>query len=180
MKAQWIWLSEECEHKQDVYAEFKSSFDFDTDSGKKTYLKVSCDSHFVAYINGKLVGFSGCADYPHHKLYDEIDITEFCDKHNEIYIFVWYFGADSQTYITSAPGLWFEASSGDEVVCASGTDTLGRLNNSYKHGYCKVITFQLGFSYYFDNTVTNTQEFLPCRKKKKPYNKQQKLISRKV
>lgn len=78
----WIWLKEKPEAEKDIYAEFKSSF---TKNGEeKVTLKISCDSVFAAYVNGKLAGFSGCADYPHYKAYDELDITEYCEKENEL------------------------------------------------------------------------------------------------
>ncbi len=176
MKADWIWLSQKAEVDKDIYAGFKANFK--SEAGKKLTLKLSCDSLFVAYINGELVGFSGCADYPHHKLYDEIKLTKVCDGYNEIFIFVWYFGADSQTYLTSTPGLWFEISDENDLVCASGIDTLGRLEDNYKHGHCKIITTQLGYSFYYDNTIVNGNPFLNCKKidKLAPVKREQKNL----
>ena len=53
MKAEWIWASQEQISDKDVYAGFKSSFNLE--HSKKTTLNVSCDSAFVAYVNGKIV-----------------------------------------------------------------------------------------------------------------------------
>ena len=129
MQAKWIWLNDgEC--APDSYATFKTTVNV---TGEIT-LKVSCDGIYAAYLNGELVLFSVCADYPHYKLYDETTIT--AQGESELSITVWYPGTDSQTYIHSNPGLWFEVSKGGTVIAASGTDTLGRVESSFKQSYC--------------------------------------------
>ena len=176
--ANWIWLSQKYEYKKDIYAGFKTNFTLNLGKKERVSLKVSCDSLFCAYVNGKLAGFSGCADYPHFKLYDEIDITDLCDAENEIYVFVWYYGENSQTYIVSDPGLWFEISEGDRSICSSGSDTLGRLEDNYKHERCQIITWQLGFSFAYDNTFENKNEYehCICIDKKEPVKRMQKNL----
>lgn len=174
--AEWIWLSDKNEKNPDSYAGFKAKFR--VKDGKNVKLKISVDSAFCAYINGKLVGFSGCADYPHHKLYDEFDISGYCNAENELYVLVWYFGANSQTYVVADPGLWFEISDEDSVICESGNKTLGRREINYRNGYEKIITWQLGFSFYYDNTFVNDDPFLPCVEisKQKPKARPQKNL----
>ena len=179
MNGEWIWISQKYDYTADVYAGFKSSFSIKNNAkGEKVSLKVSCDSHFAAFVNGRLAGFSGCADYPHYKLYDEIDITDICKENNEIDFIVWYFGADSQTYIISDPGLWYEITNDGTVISASGSDTLGRLEDNYKHGHCKVITGQLGFSFAYDNTFVCDAPYLPCKRieKMQPKRREQKNL----
>ena len=158
MKAEWIWLADK-EAQNDSYAGFKTKF---TAKGDSVTLRVCSDSFFVAYINGEVVMFSGCADYEHYKLFDEKTVSV-SKGENELYIIVWYHGVDSQTYIRAKAGLWFEVLDDDEVIAASGVSTLGRSESNFKQGYCKTITFQLGLSFYYDNTVVNTNEFLPCK-----------------
>ena len=176
MKPEWIWLKEKTEAEKDIYTEFKSCFSKNGE-GKVT-LKVSCDSVFAAYLNGKLVGFSGCADYPHYKVYDELDITDYCKEENELCISVWYFGAKSQTYVVAPAGLWFKVEQGEKTLDASGEDTLSRVDRRFRQGYCKVITSQLGYSHYYDNTAVNTEEYLPSVKidKKEPVKRPQKAL----
>ena len=153
--AEWIWIKGARE--EDSYAEFKR--EFSVSKRETVTLKISTDSIFAAYVNGSLAGFSGCADYPHYKLYDEYDISALCEEKNELYVIVWYHGRDTQTYINSDPGLWFEVCEGENPIAVSDTDTVGRKNINFKNGYCKLITHQLGFSYYYDNTVENREEY---------------------
>ena len=65
MSAKWIWTKEHPEKELDYYAGFKREFSY-TGEGS-VYLDVSSDSAFAAYVNGELVGFSRCADYPSNK-----------------------------------------------------------------------------------------------------------------
>lgn len=154
----WIWIDKNGA-KDDSYAEFKTKF---ISHGGNVKLKISSDSFCVAYVNGNLAFFTGCADYPHYKLYDEIDITELCNGENELYVLVWYHGTDTQTYIRADAGLWFEICEDAISISASSESTLGRSNISFRHGHCKNITHQLGYSFYYDNTVENDTNYTPC------------------
>lgn len=155
MQPSWIWLADgECD--PDTYATFKTRFS----AKDKVTLKVSCDGIYAAYLGGELVLFSVCADYPHYKLYDEATLK--ASGENELSVTVWYPGTDSQTYISSTPGLWFEISENGTTIAASGTDTLGRGEKNFKQNYCKIITGQLGYSFYYDNTLDNTDPYLPA------------------
>ncbi len=159
MEAQWIWLNEK-EQNDDTYIGFKASFK----ASDNVTLRVSCDSIFAAYINGELALFSGCADYPHYKLYDEKNVSELCKGENELYVIVWYHGADTQTYYKSEPGLWFEVCQNGKPVLVSDESTLSRTERNFKQGYCKWITSQLGFSFYYDNSFDNTDPYLPAKR----------------
>ena len=116
--AKWIWANEE-NYIDDSYVGFKKSF---SKTSGKTTLRVSSDSFVVAYLNGELVGFTGCADYPHLKLYDEFDLTDKILDTNELYCIVWYHGEDTQTYLRSDPGLWFEIIDDDNNSLISSFD----------------------------------------------------------
>ena len=173
MNGEWIYINE-AEHKNDSYAEFIQRFDSGADN---ITLRVASDSFFVARINGEVVLFSGCADYPHYKLYDEISGIKTNLGENELHITVWYHGLTTQTYLHSDPGLWFEILDGDAVISASSTDTLGRRDLNFKNGACKIITNQLGYSFYYDNTFENSAEYvktvsinktLPTKRQQKP------------
>lgn len=67
---------------------------------------------------------------------------------------------------------------GENVLSVSGEDTLSRLDRRFRQGYCKVITSQLGYSHYYDNTVTNTDKFMPSAliDKKEPIKRPQKAL----
>ena len=156
MESKWIWLTDG-EYPPDTYATFKTSFNSD---GNAT-LKVSCDGVCAAYVNSELVLFSVCADYPHYKLYDETTLA-LPKGESELSVTVWYPSTDSQTYVHSTPGLWFEITENDTVIAASGTETLGRVDRNFKQNYRKIITGQLGYSFYYDNTLENTDSYLPA------------------
>ena len=174
MEGKWIYI-DEAEHKADSYAEFIHKFSSSTDS---LTLRVSSDSFFVARLNGEIVLFSGCADYPHYKLYDEISGLKAKCGENELHITVWYHGTTTQTYLHDDPGVWFEVLDGDTVIAASSTETLGRKELNFRNGACKIITYQLGYSFYYDNTFKNSEEYKKTVsvQKMRPTKRQQKPL----
>ena len=134
-----IWLRGAFE--VDSYADFFGTFDV---SERETIvLKIACDSAYALWLNGNLVAFSGCGDYPWYKLYDIIDITDKCARHNELRIQVWYIGAPSQTYYVSEPGLMFEVVQEDKVLLASDKNILCRKNTAYKRDAFTQFIFSL-------------------------------------
>lgn len=152
-----IWINKR--NDVDTYAEFLSGFR-KTEDGK-VVLKIACVGHFVVYLNGQLAFFGASADYPWYKQYHKKDISAFCNEDNEIKIDVWYPGKDSQTYIKDEAGLFFEIEQNEMVLLESGTHILARMNRNYKNGYCKNITTQLGFSFFYDNTIENQMPYQP-------------------
>lgn len=152
-KFAWIWAKNDNVEK-DSYAEFKGNFSV---KGKESVrIFIACDSVYNVEINGKLVAFGACADYPHHKYFDEVDITSFCSAENELKITVWYIGDDSSTYTIGERGLGFSIEQGGQVLIESGENVLSRKNIAYKNDYRKMVTIQMGYSYLYDNTVENT------------------------
>ena len=147
--SKWIWCK--TNHKKDNYAEFVA--DFNVKDCDNVILRIACDSVYCVQVNGSLAGFSGCADFPMHKFYDEIDISKLCKQSNEIKIIVWHLGQDTQTYINDTAGVIFEITSKGNVICQSDENTLSREVNEYANGLCKTITSQLGYSFCYDNTV---------------------------
>ena len=166
MNAKTIWI--ERESREDTYAEFVGEFSCTTQ--ENVFINISSDSHFVVYVNEQLACFGDTADYPWYRLYHRFDITKYCKEHNEIKIDVWYKGRDSQTYIKDEAGVWFEVKQEQNTLLVSGSHILSRKNMCYKNEYCKNITYQLGFSFYYDNTVENTLPYLPCVERDKECN----------
>ena len=130
-EAKWIWAQDVS--GKDSYAEFVSGFG--ADAGLPVRLYLSCDSNYSAWVNGKLAGFGQCADFPHRKLYDKIDLTDLCGKSNQLKIVVWHYGEDSQTYINSDAKLIFEIVQGEKVLLSSGEHILSRRETHYRNGY---------------------------------------------
>ena len=156
MERKTIWLNSS---RPDTYAEFVGNFSVEEVDG--IYINVGCDGHVVVYINGKLAFFGASADYPWHRIYYKTNISAYCDLKNEMRIIVWHPGVHSQTYIKGEAGLVFCVEQEGKVLLESGSHILSRQDVCYKNEYCKLITGQLGLSYYYDNTVKNEMPFLP-------------------
>ena len=153
--AKWIWKN--IEFDKDCYVEFKDSFTLSAAKNEKVVLSLSCDSVYFATVNGKLVGFSQCADYPEYKMYDEIDITPFCKEQNDLVITVWHVGIECFTYKIADAGLIYTVTVNGKTIAKSDAHTQSRLMTEYKNGYLKNITKQQGLSFYYDNTVKKTE-----------------------
>lgn len=148
-KAKWIWLQTEA---LDSYADFVQDLTY---MGGSATLRISCDSNYAAYINGKLAAFGQYGDYPSRKIGDTVDVTEFVREGvNHLAIIVWYYGdIPGKCFFTYAPGragLIFEVEAGGEIIAASDENTLSRLDPGYKQGRCAVISPQLGLDFYRD------------------------------
>ncbi len=143
--SKWIWKKDG--FLPDEYVEFY----FEFDSGKKTFLNISVDSDYAFYINGELVSFGQYPDFPHYKIYDSVDISEYCNsKKNKCGIVVYYKGDTScQTYFPADAGLLFEIVSDDEIVAFSSEAVVSRLSPSYMNHRCKKITGQLGYTFHY-------------------------------
>ena len=146
-KTKWIWKIGGAYN--DEYAEFIA--DFSLTDLSEVYLKISFDGTFSAYLNGKIVGFSKCSDFPHYKYYDLIDLSKFCKSNNTLKICVWHNGADDMTYYSDSAGVIFEVVQKGKILTRSDETTRSRLMSEYKNGYMKNITIQLGNSFLYDN-----------------------------
>lgn len=147
--AQWIWCTDNSQ--PDEYGEFVSHFSY---TGGSALLRISADSNYAAYLNGQLAAWGQYADFPHHKVYDEVDISAFCRKgENRLCILVWYYGIDfPSTYYPGHAGLLYTLTCGDQVLCRSGQDTASRLSPAYCSHNMRILTTQIGLSYCYDAT----------------------------
>lgn len=148
-KAKWIWSNQHAE--TDEYAEFVDSFYYE---GGRAKLYISADSNYAVYLNGKLSAWGQYADFPYDKVYDEIDITEYCKMGtNRMAILVWYYGIDTtQCYYPGNAALIYEVSCAENVLCLSNEKILSRKSHAYISHKNKLITGQLGLSYEYDAT----------------------------
>lgn len=155
--AKWIW----CNDKPDCdeYGEFIDTFAFN--SGK-ALLYISADSNYTAYLNGEIVAFGQYADFPYDKVYDVIDITEYCKKgNNRLAIRVWYYGLETtQVYYQGKAGLLYCVTDGDNLLCESCEDTLSRMSPSYMNHRKQIITGQLGYG--FGYNAVGEDDWIVC------------------
>ncbi len=146
MNGKWIWINRKDE--QDVYGEFFDTLEY---TGGKAVLKISCDTKYAFYVDDKLVAFGQYADYPWHKVYDEVDISSYlCIGKNNVRIVVWYFGDDFMTYYKGSPRLWYEISDEEKLLCVSDEKTLCCEAEHYLSHRKKKITFQMSYSFHYD------------------------------
>ncbi len=145
--AKWIWINEK--NGIDEYGEFYSEFLF---YGRKTELIISADTNYAVYLNGELSAFGQYSDYPYDKVYDRVDITEYCrDGNNSLAIIVWYWGIDTtQVYYPGTASVIFEVLSDGKSILSSGSKTLSRKSRAYVSHKNKIITSQLGPSFEYD------------------------------
>jgi len=147
--ASWIWSNST--PQQDEYSEFVDHFTYE--EGTVT-LHISTDTNYATYINGRLATWGQYADFPYDKVYDEVDVTDFCQKgENRIATIVWYYGIDYiSTYYPGKAGLIYEVSCEDAILCESNEATLSRMSKAYINHRKQLITTQLGFGYGYDAT----------------------------
>ena len=147
-KSKWIWKNDF--EGLDLYCDFYDSFSYV--SGKVT-LKISADSNYALYINGIFAESGQYADYPHYKIYDELDLTAHCKAgKNHIAITVWHYGKTSLCYFPGKATLRYELAIDGDIVARSDEETLCRKSLEYESGLCKQITSQLGYSFHYDIT----------------------------
>ncbi len=152
--AKWIWIDRD--NLADAYADFEFNVDY---RGKNAVLELSCDGNFAVYANGELAGFGQYPDFPHYKILEKVDLTDYLkDGNNKITITVWRQGVPSSTYYVADSGLLFRVSIDGKTALASDENVLCRYNTKYLNGYQKYITPQLGLSYLYDATA-NEGEF---------------------
>ena len=147
-RSEWIWPT--AAPRPDEYAEFFEDVEF---FGKEAKLYISSDSNYTVYINGYLAAFGQYADYPHSKVYDEIDLSRFMRQGRNVVAFrVWYYGIDTaSTYACGSAGLIYSLYFDGVLRAYSGKDTKSRLSPSFVPYRRKCITMQLGLSFEYDS-----------------------------
>ena len=146
--SKWIWIDKTKE--DDSYAEFLTTFEY---REKPTGIRISVDSNYTLFINGKFVNSGQYPDFPHFKVYDEFDISSYCvEGENKLAVIVWYYGTANMSYYTGNPALRFEVYD-DELLAYSDENTLSRKSKAYKSGAKKEITSQLGFSFLYNSVI---------------------------
>lgn len=148
-KSKWIWVNEN--QQRDTYGEFYGTFDY---AEGKVEFQISADSNYALFVNGIFVDSDQYPDFPHYKVYDKLDITEYCrDGKNDVAVVVWYYGlVGSQTYYAGNAALRFELYQNDRLCLYSDETILSRLSKSYQNHAQKFITTQIGYSFHYDAT----------------------------
>ena len=151
-KAKWIWNADASQ--VNAYADFVDTF---VCSGNPV-VRIACDGDYVLRINEKVVGFGQYRGYEDLQFYDEYALSDYVvSGSNQVSVTVFRPGVDSLTYRKGTPGLIYEIFSEKEVLCASSTKTMTRVNPQYTSGKSvPIVTHQLGFSFELDLTKSET------------------------
>lgn len=148
-KAKWVWYPEI--ETNDTYIEFFASCE--CNHSQEAKMRISVDSDYSLYINGKLAASGQYQDYPWNRSFDEIDISEFLkDGINTFGFVVWYVGDSNFMYCHGEPGLIYEIESDGQILLASDRNTLCRKSKRYVSGRKQWITPQLGYGFCLDMT----------------------------
>ena len=131
-----------------VFADFKASFP------RADKIKIACDGNYALCINGKFAATGQYPGYEDYHFFDEIDISALADRDvNELKLVAHHPGCDFSTYRNQPAFVIFEVTRGDEIVCASGIDTLSAADPNLAPGeQVGRVSWQLGFTYDFDST----------------------------
>ncbi len=157
MNRHGIWIWENNAQKNDEYADFTEAFTLEKE-GAPVSLRISADSNYAVFVNGTLAAFGQYGDFHHCKVADTHDLTPFCKiGKNEVLITVWFMGVSSSCYRRGLPGLFFEISSNDTMLAVSGEHTLCRLNPYYVPYREKIITGEIGISFFYNAAGAETE-----------------------
>ncbi|MBP3646707.1 MAG: hypothetical protein J6K55_09815 [Clostridia bacterium] len=145
-RSKWIWLCQGAH--TDQYGEFYDSF---LCKEGTLSLRISADSNYAIWVNGTFVYAGQYPDFPHYKIYDEIDLSPYCcEGLNHLALQVWYYGEGNMSYYPGYAALRYEVWQKNELIGSSGENTLSRQSWCYQNGLAKKITPQLGFSFCYD------------------------------
>lgn len=143
----------------DRYLTFKGKF---AAGDGKTVLYVACDSIFTCRINGRIVAFGACQNYPFATPYRTFDVTDEAKRGGELEITVWHQGLDSQTGMNLDAFVAFRLAAGGVTLLASGKNISCAVVTGYENGRCKRITSQLGYGYAYDLTREGQEVYAPA------------------
>lgn len=140
--AKWIWADGEV--KKNSVVSFIT--DFDCGEGDIT-LSLCAETDFIAYVNGKRVGFGQFAGYRDFKYIEQIDITDVCKpKNNTLKITVRYEGFDTFTHIDDGAGVIFTVEQNGKLLAYSNESVLSGVDNDYTQEEKKILSVQIGYS----------------------------------
>lgn len=179
--AKWIWCQDAI--GTDSYTEFYSTCELDGKSPVR--IRISADSNYAIYVNGRFADSGQYADFPHYKIYDDVDISEFAvEGTNHIAVVVWYYGVPSFTYYIGNPGVVFEVEQDGHIILSSDETILSRKSKQYISGRNEMITSQLGLAFHVDLKESDSwmqgSNLCDFRKSIVQKNMPQKLLPREI
>ncbi|MBR6059063.1 MAG: family 78 glycoside hydrolase catalytic domain, partial [Victivallales bacterium] len=148
LMASLIWLGEQVA-PVDSYYRFRKTFQLK--STEKTELRISADSDYVVYINGKRMSVTQFPDFPDRKTFSTIDISDEVKKgDNSIAVLVHHIGQSFFTHYKCDPGLMAVVSQdGKPVIVTDGTWKCS-VDPCFAQNRRVIVSPQLGFTFEYD------------------------------
>ena len=126
-------------------------------------LRISADSDYAVYLNGRLAAFGQFASYPFRRAFDEVDVSAYlAPGENEVRILVWYAGVDCFTYSKGTPYLRFSFEQDGGTLMESGRGVMVRPAPGYLPGMERKISVQLGLTYAYDCADEGAAPYTPA------------------
>lgn len=98
----WIWTPEVLP-KRNAIVRFRSKFSW---LGGEARLRITADSRYHLYLNGREVGFGPVREWPNHWKYDEYQLGPYLrNGDNVIAVLVQHYGTGNFQYLAAGPGL---------------------------------------------------------------------------
>lgn len=114
-RAYWIWLDDESNVKN-RYAYFRRSFQL-KEKPDIAIVRVSADSRYQLFVNGKRVGRGPARCEPEWQYYDEWDIAPYLKEgENVIGALVHFIGESTAYYVPGRPGFLLEGEVGGAII----------------------------------------------------------------
>lgn len=133
-RARWITAFEN-QSASNTWLCFRKDIHLNSCPSESITLKISADSKYWMWINGKLAVFEGAVKRgptPEDTYYDTVDITSFLQEgNNTVAILLWYFGKEGFSYQPSGKAGLFVESLSDEFPLYSDKSWLSTIHGGY-------------------------------------------------
>lgn len=124
---------------------------FTCDAAVDAELRISADTDFVVWLNGRRIGSGQYSDFPGRKTFERFALTgALVPGRNRLALTVYYNGRTSSVYTRGRPGVVFVVAADGVTLAASGTHTLCRANPCYHSGPIASVSHQLFHTFGYD------------------------------
>jgi len=148
----WIWRAGETLTHE--FVRFKRNFTSNTESVE---IKLSADTDFVTFLDGKEIMRGQFSDYPQEKTFSSVTLDLNEGKHT-LEVSVYYCGIEFQTYIAAPPGFWAEISLENGTTIISDEQWLCRKETAYLRDRIDKVTPQMGLVVGYDARLEDSPE----------------------
>lgn len=152
VNSKWIW--NESVTQDNTYADFFETLRVEEKVKYKLYISVCGD--YAVYVNDNLITFGQYRGFEHYKVYDTVDL-DLEEGENNIVITAWNIGQSSSTFRRGIRGIIYTVTADGKDVVNSSENTLTAVNSNYRQN-SGIVTGQLGYTFFYDNTVSENEK----------------------